>query len=153
VIVMRAPMLLLLCALPVGCLSGDSREAALADRPLLTRVTFDRSSALGGREHVEAAHRFAREAAMLRGESRTRPVMVECHTDAKGSPQFNEGLSQRRARTMRDFLINAGIDPARLRVSSPGATRLGQPAGAKTVTARGSGAAMSHNRYCDLYLS
>lgn len=148
---MRAAMLLMLCALMIGCVSGEASDTGGA-RLLLTRVTFDRTSALGYREHVEAAHRFAREVALLRGENRHRPVMIECHTDAKGSPQFNEGLSQRRARTMRDILINAGIDPARLRVSSPGATRLSQPAGARTLTARAGDAPLTHNRYCDLYV-
>lgn len=147
--VVRAPVLFLLCALMIGCVPGDSASGRL----LLTRVTFDRTSALGSREHIEAAHRFAREVALLRGESRTRPVMVECHTDAKGSPQFNEGLSQRRARTMRDILVNAGIDPARLRISSPGATRLGQPVGAKTVSAHSGDPPLTHNRYCDLYVA
>lgn len=148
---MRAPVLLMLCALMIGCVSGDSGDA-VGGRLLLTRVTFDRTSALGYREHVEAAHRFAREAALLRGEDRRRPVMIECHTDAKGSPPFNEDLSRRRARTMRDILINAGIDPARLRISSPGATKLGRPAGAITVTARTGDAPLTHNRYCDLYV-
>lgn len=149
---MRAPMLLLLGALIAGCIAGDTGEAG-ASRLLLTRVTFDRSGALGYREHVEVAHRFAREMAMLRGEDRRRPVMIECHTDAKGSPQFNEGLSQRRARTMRDILVNAGIDPARLRTSAPGATRLGWQAGARTVTGRAGDAPLTHNRYCDLYVA
>lgn len=149
---MRASLLTLLCALGIGCVSGDSSEIGGA-RLLLTRVTFDRSSALGYREHVETAHRFAREVALLRGETRHRPVVIECHTDAKGSPQFNEGLSQRRARTMRDILINAGIEPARLRVLSPGATRLGQPSGAKTITARSGDTPLTHNRYCDLFVA
>jgi hypothetical protein len=149
---MRAAMLFLLSVLMTGCVSGESGDS-IGGRMLLTRVTFDRTSALGYREHVEAAHRFAREAALLRSESRTRPVTIECHTDAKGSPQFNEGLSQRRARTMRDILVSAGVDATRLRVGSPGAARLGQPAGAKTVTARSGDAPLTHNRYCDLYLA
>ncbi|MBM3620183.1 MAG: hypothetical protein FJX20_05790 [Alphaproteobacteria bacterium] len=148
---MRALMLPLLCALMIGCVSGGPGDSG-GGRLLLTRVTFERTSALGYRGHVEAAHRFAREAALLRGEDRRRPVMIECHTDAKGGPQFNEGLSQRRARTMRDILINAGIDPARLRVGTPGAAKLGKPAGANTVTARAGDAPLTHNRYCDLYV-
>src|SRR5690348_3228913 len=103
---MRASMLLVLCALSTGCLIRDDAGDQPSPRPLLTRVTFERNSALGYREHVEAAHRFARQVALLRGENRKRPVMVECHTDPKGSPQFNDGLSARRARTMRDILIN-----------------------------------------------
>lgn len=148
---MRTPTLILLALAMVSCVTGDASQSG-AGRLLLTRVTFDRSSALGYREHVEAAHGFARQAALLRGENTRRPVMIECHTDAKGSPQFNEGLGLRRARTMRDILINAGIDPARLRVSSPGATKLGQPVGAKTVTARAGDQPLTHNRYCDLYV-
>jgi hypothetical protein len=149
---MRTPMLVMLSALMTGCVSGNSGDFA-GGRSLLTRVTFDRTSALGYRDHVEAAYRLAREVSSLRGEDRRRPVMIECHTDAKGSPPFNEDLSRRRARTMRDILINAGIDPARLRVNAPGATRLGQPAGAKTVTARAGDAPLTHNRYCDLYVA
>jgi flagellar motor protein MotB len=131
--------------------SDDSGDA-IGGRLYLTRVTFERNSALGYREHVEAAHRFARQVALLRGENRTRPVMIECHTDPKGSPQFNQGLSQRRARTMRDILVNAGIDPARIRTTGLGATKIGQPVGPRTVSGRDGDAPLTHNRYCDLFV-
>lgn len=149
---MRAPLLIVLGALMIGCVSGDSSESE-SSRLLLTRVTFDRSSALAYREHVEIGHRFARDVAALRGHNATRPVVIECHTDAKGSPQFNEGLGLRRVRTMRDILTRAGIASARLRTTSPGATRLGRPAGVKTVSARTGDAPLTHNRYCDLYVA
>lgn len=149
---MRAPLLILLGALMIGCVSGDSSEQG-SGRLLLTRVTFERSSALAYREHVEIGHRFAREVAALRGPNATRPVVIECHTDAKGSPQFNEGLSLRRVRTMRDILTRAGIDAARLRTTSPGATRLGQLAGIRTVSARTGDPPLTHNRYCDLFVA
>ncbi len=148
---MRALTLFLLSALMTGCVSDDSGDA-IADRLFLTRVTFERNSALGYREHVEAAHRFARQVALLRGENRSRPVMIECHTDPKGSPQFNEGLGLRRARTMRDILVNAGIDAVRVRTTSLGATKIGQPAGAGTVSGREGDAPLTHSRYCDMFV-
>lgn len=40
------------------------------------------------------------------------PVQVVGHTDRAGTPPYNVSLSQRRAETVRDALINAGI-PAR----------------------------------------
>jgi flagellar motor protein MotB len=148
---MRALVLLLLSVLVIGCVSDDSGDA-IGSRLHLTRVTFERNSALGYREHVEAAHRFARQVALLRGENRTRPVMIECHTDPKGSPQFHQGLGLRRARTMRDILVNAGVDTARIRTTSMGATKIGQPAGARTVSAREGDAPLTHNRYCDMFV-
>ncbi len=41
--------------------------------------------------------------------------MIAGHTDAKGSEVYNQNLSQRRARAVREFLVtNFGIDPRRL---------------------------------------
>lgn len=41
-------------------------------------------------------------------------VEVAGHTDSDGSAEYNEGLSERRANTVRDYLINAGVDEANL---------------------------------------
>lgn len=45
-------------------------------------------------------------------------VMVTGHTDAQGSDRYNQDLSERRAAAVREFLVQAGIDPSR--VSSSG---------------------------------
>jgi OmpA-OmpF porin, OOP family len=43
-------------------------------------------------------------------------VVIEGHTDASGSQQYNEQLSQRRAVSVQRYLVaHHGIDPARLR--------------------------------------
>jgi len=43
-------------------------------------------------------------------------VVIEGHTDAAGSEQYNELLSQRRAHSVKRYLVaHHGIDPARLR--------------------------------------
>ena len=41
-------------------------------------------------------------------------VEVAGHTDSKGSEQYNEGLSQRRARAVYDYLTGHGIDASRM---------------------------------------
>jgi len=44
-----------------------------------------------------------------------KPVTIEGHTDAVGSAQYNEQLSQRRANSVKQYLVAMhGIDPARL---------------------------------------
>ncbi len=39
-------------------------------------------------------------------------VQVFGHTDDVGSPQYNQTLSERRAKVVRDYLVKAGIDPS-----------------------------------------
>ena len=51
-------------------------------------------------------------------------VEVAGHTDTDGARLDNQGLSERRANTVRDFLINAGVDAARLTVRGYGEMRL-----------------------------
>ncbi len=41
-------------------------------------------------------------------------VEVAGHTDSVGSAEYNQGLSERRAATVRDYLINAGASEANL---------------------------------------
>jgi len=51
-------------------------------------------------------------------------IEVAGHTDTDGARLDNQGLSERRASTVRDFLINAGVDAARLTVRGYGEMRL-----------------------------
>lgn len=39
---------------------------------------------------------------------RTRKLIVEGHTDSRGSASYNQGLSQRRADSVRDYLVQRG---------------------------------------------
>lgn len=41
-------------------------------------------------------------------------VEVAGHTDSQGAAEYNQGLSERRAETVRDYLINAGVAEQRL---------------------------------------
>lgn len=68
--------------------------------------------------HPEARENLTRLAASLQEYSDTR-VLIVGHTDSTGSAQYNQGLSERRARSAADFLARQGI--ARDRIDTVGA--------------------------------
>ena len=49
-----------------------------------------------------------------------RPVRVEGHTDSIASEGYNQGLSERRAQSVADWLAGQGVDPARLKIKGWG---------------------------------
>lgn len=51
-------------------------------------------------------------------------VMIEGHADPTGSHEINLVIAQKRAEAVRDYLVTAGVDQARLEVISYGDTRL-----------------------------
>jgi outer membrane protein OmpA-like peptidoglycan-associated protein len=53
--------------------------------------------------------------------------MVAGHTDAKGNPQYNQHLSERRAEAVRRYLVENGVEPQRLQAVGYGAEHLAQP--------------------------
>lgn len=50
-------------------------------------------------------------------------VEIEGHTDAEGTPERNQRLSDRRANAVRTYLTQAGVDASRLTAIGYGATR------------------------------
>jgi OOP family OmpA-OmpF porin len=50
-------------------------------------------------------------------------LSVEGHTDSVGSDKYNQGLSERRAKSVVDYLVKAGIDASRLTAVGYGKTR------------------------------
>lgn len=50
----------------------------------------------------------------------TAPVVIEGHTDARGSDAYNLDLSRRRAEAVAGYLTDAGIDADRLSVEGRG---------------------------------
>jgi len=53
-------------------------------------------------------------AATLKEHPEIRKLRIEGHTDSKGSAKYNQGLSQRRAQSVVNYLINKGITSGRL---------------------------------------
>ncbi|MEJ8810513.1 OmpA family protein [Variovorax ureilyticus] len=88
----------------------DSKDAASA-LSLPVRFAFDSAEILpAARTQLDA---------LAKGIKLLAPgsiVVVEGHTDAKGSPAYNLELSRNRARAVRDYLVHEhGIDAARLK--------------------------------------
>lgn len=49
-----------------------------------------------------------------------RNLIVEGHTDSKGSESYNQGLSQRRAEAVRDYLVQSGYPADRIQSRGKG---------------------------------
>ena len=49
-----------------------------------------------------------------------RSVVIEGHTDSVGSQEFNVGLSERRAASVRSYLVRQGVDVARITTQGMG---------------------------------
>ena len=47
-------------------------------------------------------------------------IKVTGHTDSRGSDEYNVALGQRRARAVRDYLVQRGIAPSRITIDSRG---------------------------------
>lgn len=50
-------------------------------------------------------------------------IEVDGHTDSQGAESYNEALSQRRAQSVADYLMQQGIDPLRIITRGYGETR------------------------------
>ncbi len=50
-------------------------------------------------------------------------IVIEGHTDIIGSEEYNQKLSERRAKAVADYLINKGIDPKRIRTVGYGSRK------------------------------
>lgn len=91
---------------------------------------FDRSSIRAGeRSKIEAV------ASHLQANP-THRVRVEGHTDERGTEGYNLALGERRALSVREYLINLGIAPGRVYTLSWGESRPADPARTEAAFAR-----------------
>ncbi|NWO07904.1 MAG: OmpA family protein [Alteromonadaceae bacterium] len=58
--------------------------------------------------------------ALVLKEFNKTTIQIEGHTDSTGSDSYNQLLSERRASSVRDFLLNQGIEPRRTRATGYG---------------------------------
>jgi outer membrane protein OmpA-like peptidoglycan-associated protein len=104
----------------------DVRGCEIADEIRLPDVKFETNSdrLMPGSEQVldDAATTLIRNPGLL--------VEVAGHTDSRGDADHNLGLSERRAKTVRDYLITRGVDEGRLSWRGYGET---QPIGDNDV--------------------
>jgi outer membrane protein OmpA-like peptidoglycan-associated protein len=57
----------------------------------------------------EAQQKLALIADTLAPQAKTHEIVVEGHTDSKGTPTSNQILSENRARAVMDFLVSRGV--------------------------------------------
>jgi outer membrane protein OmpA-like peptidoglycan-associated protein len=69
-----------------------------------------------------AKDQLRRVAEALLEQDDSKTIMVEGHTDSRGSARANRVLSQARADSVRTFLISSGVPPARIVAIGKGAT-------------------------------
>ena len=92
-----------------------SLEQLNAERPLGTvHFDYDRSDL---REDARAT--LARNADWLRRWTSTR-IVVEGHCDERGTAEYNLALGERRARSVREYLVSLGISADRIQAISKG---------------------------------
>jgi OOP family OmpA-OmpF porin len=73
-----------------------------------------------------------------------RNVVIEGYTDNRGSESYNMGLSQRRAESVRAFLIRSGVSPERISAEGFGE--------AYPVASNSTPAGRLQNRRVEIYL-
>jgi len=70
----------------------------------------------------EARRTLNENAAWLKANAGSR-LMIEGHCDERGTSEYNLALGDRRAKSVRDYLVAAGVDGGRLRTISYGKER------------------------------
>ena len=63
------------------------------------------------------------EAVRTLKEATSITIAVEGHTDSRGSDEYNQGLSERRANAVRDYLASHGISKSRMTAEGFGESR------------------------------
>jgi len=101
--------------------ASSPTPAQAAGQRVNLRLTFETGSANFTPAARAQAEAFAQ--ALLRPQLRNMRFLIEGHTDSVGVRARNLDLSQRRAETLANFLVNAGVDRTRLVVRGYGPDR------------------------------
>ncbi len=100
---------------------GDAAEKATRNEAFDLEVTFELGSdrlTARARKNLDQFAEALRDPALA-----ARRFHVDGHTDARGRDETNLRLSQRRAEAVRNYLVSAGIDAARLDAQGYGRAR------------------------------
>ena len=99
--------------------ASDPRSVAFFQQNVGDRVLFDvdQSSLTGqGRIILDGQTRWLTE-------NSDYTAIIEGHADEQGTREYNVALGERRANTVRDYLVSKGVPSSRLRVVSYGKER------------------------------
>lgn len=95
-----------------------SKQPAPAKTGLDMFINFDLNSSDLTPDAQAKLSEFAK--ALQDNRLKSHSFVVEGYTDALGSESYNVGLSQRRAQSVASFLLDSGIEPARLKAVGKG---------------------------------
>lgn len=98
---------------------ADKCQTAMRSVASAGIIRFERASAALDR----ASHQTLDKVAMAANACPSLKLEVEGHTDAEGTPERNKGLSERRAKSVLDYLSQAGVDVGRMEAVGYGETR------------------------------
>lgn len=99
--------------------AGDPTSVAFFQQSVGDRVLFE----------VDQSTLSAQGRATLDGQARwlstnsDYTAIIEGHADEQGTREYNVALGERRANSVRDYLVNSGVATSRLRVVSYGKER------------------------------
>lgn len=100
---------------------GDQANGSGRDRLLAKRVYyFDFDSNV---VHDEDKPAIIANANYLTSHPNAK-ILLEGHTDPRGSREYNIGLGERRAKSVAEILTSKGVNPGQIRVVSYGAEKL-----------------------------
>lgn len=100
----------------------EELEAEATDRGLVLTLG-DVLFATGSADLQGGANSNLNKLVSFLNEYPERKVLIEGHTDNVGSEQFNQGLSQRRADSVRQYLVQQDISPQRMTATGIGQDR------------------------------
>lgn len=103
-----------------GDQAPGNRKARLASADGKRTYYFDFDSNVVKEEDKPA---IASNAEYLISRPKTK-ILLEGHTDPRGSREYNIGLGERRAKAVAEILAAKGVDPNQIRIVSYGAEKL-----------------------------
>ena len=105
-----------------GCPLKQKQQVAIQSGRIQLKDTvyFDTAKATIQKRSYKLLDQVAK---VLKEHPELDRVVIEGHTDNQGKPAANVKLSQRRAESVRNFLIQKGIEPQRLEAKGYGQER------------------------------
>ena len=97
----------------------EALQAKVTDRGVVLTLG-DVLFASGKADLKEGAASHLNQLVTFLREYPSRTVVIEGHTDSVGNDDFNQALSQRRADSVRSYLVRQGIDGTRLTAMGAG---------------------------------
>lgn len=104
--------------------AADAEAARLAELRAQNKIVYfdyDSNSIRAEYMDILAAH-----GKYLAANSNVK-VRIDGHTDERGSPEYNIGLSERRAKSVANILMSHGVSPSQIETVSYGEERPADP--------------------------